>query len=289
MNKNIGFMGIGVMGMPMAKNILRANSQLTVFDISKDRLNEIGAMGADIASSPKEVTGVSDFIITMLPDSPQVEEVLLGEKGILAGAHSGLTVMDSSTISPLKSREFHRRCKEDQVHFIDCPVGGGEKQAQEGKLLFIAGGEEDAVNRCREVFLAMGREVIYAGPPGSGSAIKIANNLIGGIRLLGLCEGFSYVEKSGARIEALHQVLKGNMMPWYEQITGHLLTGEYQPGFRLELATKDLGIAADTAKAMRTPMLLGALTSHIFYSMMLKGKGEKDWTVVKTLYEIDKK
>jgi 3-hydroxyisobutyrate dehydrogenase-like beta-hydroxyacid dehydrogenase len=289
MRKRIGFVGIGTMGMPMAENILKVFHQLTVFDVLENRLNEIKKIGAYIATSPQEVAEVSDFVIIMLPDSPEIEEVLLNKKGLLMGKHPGLIIMNSSTISPIKSIEFYKKCKEKNVDYIDCPVGGGEKQAKEGKLLFLVGGEENILNQCQSILLTMGAKVINAGPPGSGMAIKIANNLIGGIRLLGICEGLSYVEKSGAKTEALIQVIRENMLPLYEQFTSHLIEGQYEPGFKLELAVKDIGIAVNTAKTIKTPIFLGAISWQIYYWMLLKGNGNKDWTIVKKFYDENKK
>ncbi len=207
----IGFIGLGIMGRPMARNLLKAGYPLVVHNRSRAAVDELAAAGARAASSPRDVAGQCDVLITMLPSSPDVEAVALGPDGIIAGARPGLVYADMSTISPLVSQKVGRALEPRGVRMLDAPVSGGEKGAIEGTLSIMVGGDRAVFEQVLPVFQALGRTVTYLGPLGSGGFTKLANQIIVALNLTALAEALTLARKAGLDREATLRALAGGL------------------------------------------------------------------------------
>ena len=283
--EKVGFIGLGIMGKPMAKNLVKAGHQLVVYSGSgaADELKDEGAEGADSYKTVAEQCGI---VITCLPADPQVEEVYKGEEGLLAGAGEGDLLIDMSTISPLVTKDIAREASERGVRTLDAPISGGEPGAIAGELSIMVGGDAEDFERAKPLFEAMGTPV-HVGDAGSGQIVKACNQIIVGIVLEGVSEALVLGSKAGVDpakvIEAVSGGLAGTkvMDQKREKFLGH----DFDPGFRVELHHKDLGIALRTAREVGVPLPVTALVDQMLQELQVKGRGELDHSAVLSVLE----
>jgi 2-hydroxy-3-oxopropionate reductase len=284
-DEKVGFVGLGIMGKPMAKNLIKAGHQLVVYNGSgaADELKGEGAEGAD---SYKAIAEQCDVVITCLPADPQVEAVYLGDDGLLAGAGEGTLLIDMSTISPLVTKEIAKKATEKGVKTLDAPISGGEPGAIAGELSIMVGGDADDFERARPVFEAMGTPV-HVGDAGAGQIVKACNQIIVGIVLEGVSEALVLGSKAGVDpakiIEAVSGGLAGTKV--MDQKREKFLDHDFAPGFRIELHHKDLGIALRTAREVGVPLPVTALVDQMLQELQVKGRGELDHSAVLSVIE----
>ena len=283
----IGFIGLGIMGRPMAKNLLKAGYPLVVHSRSQGPVEELAGAGAKVATSPRDVAGQVDALITMLPNSPDVELVALGKNGIIEGARAGLLFIDMSTISPLVSQKVGKALSDKAVRMLDAPVSGGEKGAIDAALSIMVGGEKADFDGALPMFQALGKTITHLGPLGAGGFTKLANQVIVAMNLTALGEALTLARKAGLdrslTIKALGGGLAGSKC--LEQKTPNYLSGAYNPGFKIDLHFKDLGLIMESSRALGVPLPCTAVVQELFNAMRVKGKGGLDHSGVITLLE----
>jgi 2-hydroxy-3-oxopropionate reductase len=283
----VGFIGLGIMGRPMAKNLLKAGYPLVVHSRSQGPVTELVGAGAKAATSAKDVAGQADVLITMLPNSPDVELVALGSGGIADGARSGLLYLDMSTISPIVSQKVGKALGAKGVRMLDAPVSGGEKGAIDAALSIMVGGEQADFDAALPVFQAMGKTITHLGPLGAGGFTKLANQIIVAMNLTALGEALTLARKAGLdralTLKALGGGLAGSKC--LEQKTPNYVSGKYDPGFKIDLHWKDLGLIMESARALGVPLPTTAVVQELFSALRVKGKGGLDHSGVITLIE----
>ena len=288
MKKKMGFIGLGVMGKPMAENLIKAGYPLCVHDIVKEPVKELVKLGATEGKSPKEVGEVSDVVITMLPTSVEVKEVYLKEDGILMGIKEEAILVDMSTIEPMVSQDIAETALNKNVEMLDAPVSGGQIGAVQGTLSIMVGGKKEVFDQCKELFEVMGKNIFYCGSIGSGEIVKIANNLIAAINTQATCEGMILGVKAGVKPEILFEVISkssGQNFALSTYMPNKAFKGDFEPGFMIDLMYKDLGLAQSLASSYKVPTLLGAQCRQILEFARAAGKGRKDFTAILTLLE----
>ena len=287
MAQKIGFIGLGIMGKPMARNLMKAGYSLTVFNRSRPPMEELKRDGATPGSSPKDVAAASEVVITMLPNSPDVEVVVLGPNGVLEGAKSGTILVDMSTISPIVSQKVYDEAIKKGVKALDAPVSGGEKGAIEGILSIMVGGDQEVFETVLPTFQAMGKTITYMGPAGAGGFTKLANQVIVAINLTAIGEALTLGAKAGLDPERLIKALSGGMAgSRCLEMKGPLITkGNFKPGFKIDLHHKDLGLIMEAARALQVPLPTTAIVQELFSSLRAKGRGGLDHSAVITLLE----
>ena len=287
MAQTVGFIGLGIMGRPMAKNLLKAGYPLLVHSRSQGPVEELVAAGAKRASSAREVAGQTDVLITMLPNSPDVEQVALGPDGIVEGARKGLLYLDMSTISPLVSQKVGAALAAKGVRMLDAPVSGGEKGAIDAALSIMVGGEGGDFEAALPIFQAMGKTITHLGPLGAGGFTKLANQVIVAVNLTALGEALTLAKKAGLdralTLKALGGGLAGSRC--LEQKTPNYVSGTYNPGFKVDLHFKDLGLIMESSRALGVPLPCTALVQELFNALRVKGRGGLDHSGVITLLE----
>ena len=287
MAQTLGFIGLGIMGRPMAKNLLKGGYPLVVHSRSKGPVDDLTAAGARSAPSPKAVTEQVDLLITMLPNSPDVELVALGPQGILEGAHSGLIYVDMSTISPIVSQKIDKALAARGVKMLDAPVSGGERGAVEGTLSIMVGGDKPTFDLVLPIFQAMGKTITHLGPLGAGGFTKLANQIIVAVNLTALGEALTLARKAGLNRELTLKALSGGLAGsrCLEQKTPNYLSNTYNPGFRVDLHFKDLGLIMESGRALGVPLPTTALVQELFAALRVRGRGGLDHSAVITLLE----
>ncbi len=272
----IGFIGMGIMGRPMARNLLRAGHQVTVYNRTRARAEELLADGAKVAATPRDCAQGNEIVITIVTDSPDVEAVVLGKDGAAETLPPGATLIDMSTISPEVTRSIHARLKEREIGFLDAPVSGGDIGAQKGTLTIMVGGDQPVFDRVKAVFEPMGKRITFMGPSGSGQVTKACNQILCALNMLGVCEALSLAERSGLDLEKMHQVVTGGAAnSWaLENLGKRILQGDFNPGFMVKLIQKDLGIVLDSAKDLRLPLSGTALCQQYFRANEAYGEGD---------------
>ena len=287
MKKKIGFIGLGIMGKPMAKNLLKAGYGLTVYDIDKKRVDELADVGAKRASSSKDAAMNNEVIITMLPNSPQVKEVILGEDGVLEGAVPGSVIIDMSSIAPAVSKQIAAIAEDKGVEMIDAPVSGGEPKAVDGTLAIMAGGKEEVFEDIKDILLVMGSSAVLVGDIGSGNVTKLANQMIVAGNIAAMSEAMTLVTKAGVDPEKVyHAICKGLAgSTVLDAKMPKILSGDFEPGFRIELHIKDLLNAVETSHEIDSYAPLTAQILEIMYALKLDGKDKKDHSALINYYE----
>lgn len=274
----VGFIGLGVMGKPMAMNLVKAGYSLMVLDILPDPVKELEAAGATAGISPAQVGEKCDVIFTMLPDSPQVEEVINGTNGILAGAQPGSVIVDMSSIAPLVAVKLAQMAADKQIGMLDAPVSGGEPKAIDGTLSIMVGGEEPVFNRVRDLLHCMGTSVTLIGEIGSGNIAKLANQIMVALHLAAMSEAMVFAEKAGVDAEKVFHAIKGGLagsavlnakMPL-------ILERNFKPGGPIRMHTKDLINVRDTALAIDAPIPLTAQVMEFMKALKVDGRSEDD-------------
>lgn len=287
MKTRIGFIGLGIMGGPMAKNLIKAGYPLTVYDIVPEKVADAVTAGAQAGSSNKEVAAKSDIVITMLPNSPEVKEAVLGPGGVLEGARAGMILIDMSSIAPLASQEVAAEAKKKGVAMLDAPVSGGEPKAIEGTLAIMVGGPEDTFEQVKDILAVMGGSVTRVGEIGSGNTTKLANQIIVALNIAAMSEAMVLATKAGVDPERVFEAIKGGLagstvlnakMPL-------VLAGNFKPGFRIELHIKDLANALDTAHAVGVPVPLSSVVMEAMQALKVDGKGGDDHGGIVQFYE----
>jgi 2-hydroxy-3-oxopropionate reductase len=283
---NIGFIGLGIMGRPMVRNLLKAGYTLAIYD-RYAKFDDLVALGAKAATSCKEVAAQSELIITMLPNSPNVREAVLGQDGVLDGARPGTILVDMSSIAPGAAQEICASVAAKGIVMLDAPVSGGEPKAIEGTLAIMVGGEEKAFETVKPVLEKMGSSVVHVGAIGAGNVTKIANQIIVALNIAAVSEAFVLATKAGVKPEAVFNAIKGGLagstvmnakMPM-------ILDGNFKPGFRIELHIKDLQNALDTAHALNVPVPLTANIMETLQALKNDDMGGSDHSAIVRHYE----
>ena len=287
MKKKLGFIGLGIMGKPMAKNLLKAGFNLVVFSRSNGPVEELVKEKALSANSPGEVAEHSEVIITMLPDSPEVEEIILGKDGVIRGTKPGSVVIDMSSINPLVTQEIAKALKEKEVEMLDAPVSGGEIGAIQGTLAIMVGGEEKVFNDCMEIFKAMGKNIVHVGGIGAGGYVKLVNQIIVALNIATVGEAFSLGVKAGLDPQVIYQAIRGGLAgsSVLETKAPMIFGRNFKPGFKIRLHQKDLKNALSTARDLGVPLPLTSLVQQILISLMTDGRGDEDHSALATFFE----
>ncbi|MCL2214083.1 MAG: 2-hydroxy-3-oxopropionate reductase [Treponema sp.] len=283
----IGFIGLGIMGKPMAKNLIKAGHQLVVFDIVKEAVKDAVAAGAEAASSPKEAASSCEHIITMLPNSPHVKTVVLGENGVLEGAKKGAVLIDMSSIAPGVSREIACECEKAGIKMLDAPVSGGEPKAIDGTLSIMAGGDRALFESVKDdILLKMGASAVYCGGIGAGNTTKLANQIIVACNIAALAEALTLAKKAGVDPELVFQAIKGGLAgsTVMNAKAPMMISGDFKPGFRIDLHIKDLANALDTGHAAASPLPLTSTVMEMFQSLRADGDGSCDHSALAKYY-----
>jgi 2-hydroxy-3-oxopropionate reductase len=285
--ETVGFIGLGIMGKPMAKNLMEAGYELVVHNRSPEKAEELAAEGATAAGSPREVAEGCDVVITMLPDSPQVEEVLAGEGGVFEGVREGALIVDMSTISPVVTESLAASAKEKGASLLDAPVSGGDVGAIEGTLSIMVGGEEADFERAKPLFDVMGKTVTHVGPTGAGQVTKAANQIVVALTIEAVSEALVLGSKGGVSPEKILDVLGGGLAgnKVMEVKREKFLSHTFDPGFRSELHHKDLGIALAAGREYGVALPVTAVVDQMLLTMRRKGWGGEDHSALLRIIE----
>ena len=288
----IGFIGIGAMGRPMTLNLLKAEHHVTIFARHPDKpeVQEVVGAGAKLAPSPRAVAMASDIVITILPNSPQVEEVVSGPQGVLEGARRGLIVVDMSTIAPATSRKLAQAASAAGAHFLDAPVSGGTQGAVNGTLTIIVGGEREIFEQARPVLEVMGKKenIFHVGPSGAGEVVKIVNQVLVGAIAAATAEALTMGVKAGVDVETMTKIIgvsTGASWQLSNQFPLRAFNGTFQPGFMTDLLHKDLGLALELAADNTLPVPMTALARQLYEMTRAEGYGRNDYTAVLKVFE----
>lgn len=294
---HIGFLGLGNMGAPMARNLIKAGHHLTVFDPSTQAASNLLEAGAKVADSPAALAQQPvHAIITMLPTAAHVKEVYLGEQGLLAHVRSGVLLIDSSTIDPISAREVAAAAAKQGNAMLDAPVSGGTGGAVAGTLTFMVGGEVLAFNMAQPILAVMGKNIVHCGDSGNGQVTKVANNMLLGISMLGVAEAMSLGVSLGMDAKVLAGIINTSSgRCWSSEINNPFpgvlenvpASRGYSGGFGTDLMLKDLGLATESAKQARQPVILGALAQQLYQTFSAQGNGSLDFSAVINLYRKD--
>ncbi len=274
----LGYIGLGLMGKPMARNLLKAGFPLVVHNRSRQKVEELVRQGACAAESPREVAERSDVVFTNLPDTPDVLKVVLGENGVLSGAHPGMIFVDNSTIKPAASREIYARLADVGVQSLDAPVSGGDVGAQQGTLSIMVGGDADALEKVAPAFLAIGKTITYIGGPGAGQVAKACNQIMVAAQMLAMGELMIFAQKAGADPEKVVDAVRGGAAQcWTLDVKPQrLLAGNRAPGFRSSLQSKDLNIVMETAREYGISLPGAGLLAQLYAALCANGGGDLD-------------
>ena len=285
-SRKIGMIGLGLMGRPMAANLLKAGHSVTIWNRTASRAQDLVASGANLAQNPREVAVASDLLITMLSDPPALEEVLWGHDGkndgTLDGLKPGSTYMDCSTISPALARKISAVCAERKIKFLDAPVTGGDWGAREGTLLFMIGGDAETVRELEPVLGNMGKKWFHLGPSGAGQTIKLAMNALLALQINAIAEGIALVTKAGLQGEQLFEVMQSSMARSgiLDIKVPLMLKGDYKPSFPLRLMHKDLSLALDLANQLGVALPTTAASREIYNYVKGEAKEDLDYSAV---------
>jgi 2-hydroxy-3-oxopropionate reductase len=287
MAEKVGFIGLGIMGGPMAQNLMEAGYELVLYNRTIEKAEEVAGDGATVVGSPREVAESCDVVVLMLPDSPQVEEIVEGEDGVLEGLKEGALIVDMSTISPVVTRELAEKIEERGASMLDAPVSGGEPGAQQGTLAIMAGGSEEDFERARPLLEVMGDAITHVGPTGAGQTAKAANQIVVAVTLEGISEALVLASKAGVAPEKILEAISGglagsNVM---EAKKENFLEHDFEPGFRVDLHHKDLGIALATGREYGVSLPVTAIVDQMLESLKTKGRGDRDHSAILTLIE----
>ncbi|WP_437612483.1 2-hydroxy-3-oxopropionate reductase [Erwinia sp. V71] len=283
----IGFIGLGIMGKPMSKNLLKAGYDLVVRDFNQESQAEVVAAGATGADSAKQVAELCDVIITMLPNSPHVKSALLGEGGVIEGAKPGTVVIDMSSIAPLASREFHGELAKKGVHLLDAPVSGGEPKAIDGTLSVMVGGDKALFDKYYDLLKAMAGSVVHTGEIGAGNVTKLANQVIVALNIAAMSEALMLATKAGVNPELVYQAIRGGLAgsTVLDAKAPMVLDRNFKPGFRIDLHIKDLTNALDTSHGVGAQLPLTAAVMEMMQALKADGLGTADHSALACYYE----
>jgi len=285
----VGFIGLGIMGRPMVRNLARAGYQIIVYNRSQDDIDEVLAdvPQATAAASARAVAEQVDTVITMLPDSPDVSEVVFGEAGILPAMNAGDLLIDMSTIAPATAIAVNDALAERGASALDAPVSGGDKGAIAGTLSIMVGGSAADFDRALPLFEAMGKTIVHVGGPGAGQTVKACNQIVVAIHYAAVSEALLLGARAGVDPEKVVQVLSGGLAASrvMEMRGPGMIAHQFEPGFRIDLHRKDLNIAMSTGREFQAPLPVSALVTQLYESMAARGDGQLDHSALVTLYE----
>lgn len=278
MAEKIGFIGLGIMGKPMAKNLVNAGYDLTVYDIFPAPIEELVEAGANGARSCAEVARTSDVVITMVQDGPQAKQAILGEGGIIEGASEGDLVVDMSSIAPGVSQELGAGLAEKNINFLDAPVSGGEPFAISGDLAIMVGGDAGDFERAKPLFDVVGKSAVLCGAHGAGNVTKLANQIVVGANIHGLAEALVLATAAGVNPQTVFEAIQGglagsNVMNAKAPM---MISRNFEPGFRIELHYKDINNAMETARALNVPLQVTANLQQVLTALVVNGDGRND-------------
>jgi len=285
MADTVGFIGLGIMGKPMAENLIEAGYDLVAYNRTREKAEELD--DATVSDTPREVAEQSDVIVTMLPDSPQVEEVLAGEDGVLEGVEDGDLIVDMSTITPVVTEELFEKAKERGASMLDAPVSGGDVGAIEGALSIMVGGSEEDFERALPLFEVMGGTVTHVGPVGTGQVVKAANQIVVALTIEAVSEALVLGSKGGVAPDKILDVLGGGLAgnKVMEVKREKMLEHSFDPGFRVELHHKDLGIALAAGREYGVTLPVTAIVDQMLEALKMRGRGDQDHSALLTLIE----
>jgi len=289
---HLGLIGLGIMGAPMARNLLKAGFPLTVATRTPGKAarfaSEASSLGSvEAVETPSELASACDVVITMVTDSPDVVQVARGPSGIFAGARPKTVIIDMSTISPQITRDLAEEAASHGLQWLDAPVSGGQKGAIEGTLTIMVGGDAGALDRCRPVLAAMGKRISHFGPPGSGQSAKLCNQIMTAINLLSVCEAMVFGKKAGLDLGTLHEALTGGAAnSWALEVLGKkMIERDFAPAFMVRLQQKDLRLVLDAASANRTPLPGAAMVHQLLAALEAEGHGDDGTQALVRLFE----
>lgn len=285
--KTIGFIGLGIMGKPMAKNLLKAGYTVVAYDIRADALAELTAAGAAAGTSPRDVAARSEVVITMLPNSPEVKQAVLGPGGVIEGVRPGAIVVDMSSIAPLASREISAALAAKNVPMLDAPVSGGQPKAIDGTLAIMVGGPQAVFDSVKDILAKMGSSVTLVGDIGSGNVAKLANQIVVALNIAAMSEALVLATKTGVDPERVYQAIRGGLAgsTVLDAKAPLVLARNFKPGFRIELHIKDLMNAMDTAHEVGVPIPLSAQVLEMMQALKVDGKAGDDHGGLVQFYE----
>ncbi|MGN0203880.1 MAG: 2-hydroxy-3-oxopropionate reductase [Coprococcus sp.] len=283
----IGFVGLGIMGKPMAKNLVKAGYELVVNDFNKAAVAELVAVGAEEAANNKEVAEKCSVVITMLPNSPHVRTVALGENGLVEGFKEGSILIDMSSIDPVESKAIAEALAAHGVDMLDAPVSGGEPKAIDGTISVMVGGKKESFDKYYDVMKAMAGSVVYVGEIGSGNVAKLANQIIVAVNIAAVSEALTFAQKAGADPELVYQAIRGGLAgsTVLDAKAPMMLAGNYKPGFRIELHIKDLNNALNAGHAISAPLPLTGQLMEIMQCLKADGCEKDDHSAIVKYYE----
>jgi len=284
---DIGFVGLGIMGKPMALNLIKAGHGLAVYDLRRERAEELATAGAKIAASPREAALGRELVITMLPNSPEVKAAVLGSGGVAEGLGRGAVLVDMSSIAPAAAREVCAAVEARGAEMLDAPVSGGEPKAIEGTLAIMVGGKEEVFEKVKAELLCMGSSAVLCGGIGAGNVTKLANQVIVALNIAAMSEALVLATKAGVDPERVFEAIKGGLAgsAVLNAKAPMALRGDYKPGFRMDLHIKDLQNALDTAHQVGAPIPLTGQVMEILQALKVEGKEKQDHSGIIQFYE----
>ena len=287
MKMKIGFIGLGIMGKPMSKNLLKAGHELVVCDFNKDAVAEVVAAGAKEGANGAEIAKECDVIITMLPNSPHVRSVALGENGIVEGAHEGTVLIDMSSIDPVESKKIGAELAKKGIEMLDAPVSGGEPKAIDGTLSVMVGGKKELFDKYYDMLMVMAGSVVYVGELGSGNVAKLANQIVVAVNIAAVGEALSFAKKAGTDPELVYQAIRGGLAgsTVMDAKAPMMLSRNFKPGFRIELHIKDLTNALNAAHAIAAPVPLTGQLMEMMQALKADGYEKEDHSSLVKYYE----
>lgn len=287
-SKLVGFIGLGIMGKPMAKNLLDAGYSVVGHNRSQEPVDDLVTAGGEAADSPQEVAERADVTVTCLPDSPVVEEIMLGEDGVIDGVSEGDVVIDCSTISPTVTVDIAEEFEENDVELLDAPISGGESGAIEGTLSIMVGGNEAVLQENMEIFEAMGETITHCGPSGAGQTTKACNQIVVSAQMVGVSEALVFAEQAGADLEAVVDAISGGAAGCWtlDNRAKDMIRGDFDPGFFADYQYKDLRIATKAGEEFGSPMPQTELAHELYKSMTQNGMGKDDNSGVMQVIEM---
>ncbi len=285
--EKIGFIGLGIMGLPMASNLIKDGFDLVVYNRTLSKCTQLQEKGATVAKNPADVAKIAKVIITMVTDSPDVENLLLGENGIMSTIEKGSIVIDMSTISPKITKELNSKLNSKGCYMVDAPVSGGSWGAIEGTLSIMIGGEKSAYQQCIPLFESMGKNIIYTGESGMGQTTKLVNQILVAGTMNAVAEALVFAAKAGADLEKTIDAVGGGAAASWQlnNLAPRIIKGDFDPGFMIKLQQKDLRLVIETAQSMNVPIPGTSLASQMFASLLSKGLGDEGTQALVKAYE----
>lgn len=282
----IGFIGLGIMGKPMVKNLLKAGYPVMVWNRSQAPIDEVVACGA-VSASKEEIGTNADVVITMVPNSPQVKEVMLGAEGVAQFMHTGQIFVDCSSINPVASKEIYAVLQEKGIEMLDAPVSGGEPKAIDGTLSFMVGGKQEVFDTCKDMLLSMGASAVLCGDVGAGNTTKLANQIIVACNIRALAEALTLAQKAGVDPQAVFEAIRGGLAgsTVMNAKAPMMIAGNDKPGFKIDLHIKDLNNVLDCAKTVNAPVPMTESVMEVMQWMHDHEGGQKDHSAIAQYYE----